>query len=77
MNYQQQFELLTKVFSDSLSQTPFSQLANLPGIPAISFPTFENINKMPIGTQFMAQIGREDLLLYIGKQLELNNFLLL
>lgn len=77
MNYHQQFELLTKVFNDSLSQTPFSQLANLTGIPAISFPTFENINKMPIGTQFMAPIGREDLLLYLGKQLEINNLLLL
>ena len=72
--FEEQFHLLIKVFMPSLQRTPFSQLANLTGQPAISLPTYKNKDNMPIGTQFMAPREREDLLLYIGKILEDEGF---
>lgn len=74
LDYQQQFDLLKAIFKKSLAKTPFSQLANLTGQPAISLPTYiDKNNKLPIGIQFIAPREREDLLLYIAKQLEVNN----
>lgn len=73
--FEEQLKLLKDVFSASLERTPFTQLANLTGQPAISLPTSESKEGMPIGVQFMAPNEREDLLLYIGKMLSDNGFL--
>lgn len=75
LNVNEQLQLIWDVFEVSLYKTPFTQLANLTGQPAISLPTHMAANKMPVGTQFMAKIGREDLLLYIGSILEHNNLI--
>jgi amidase len=43
---------------------------NLSGQPAISLPTAWSASSLPIGTQLVAAIGREDLLLCIASQIE-------
>jgi aspartyl-tRNA(Asn)/glutamyl-tRNA(Gln) amidotransferase subunit A len=51
----------------------FTVTANIVGVPAISLPSgFMDIEdkKLPLGIQFMAAHGREDLLFDIGKQFE-------
>lgn len=63
-------ELIYEMFEASLKLSPFTQLANLTGQPAISLPTHVTSDGLPLGVQFMASKGREDLLLHIGKQLE-------
>ena len=51
----------------------FTSPANLAGLPAISIPSGfveEEGKKLPIGIQFMAPHGREDLLFNVGKRFE-------
>lgn len=51
----------------------FTITANMVGVPAISIPSgFSEIEgkKLPLGTQFMASHGNEDLLFEIGKKFE-------
>lgn len=51
----------------------FTVTANLIGVPAISVPAgYADVegHKLPIGLQFMAPHGREDILFAIGKKLE-------
>jgi amidase len=54
----------------SLARTPFTQLANLTGTPAISLPLHWGADGMPIGVQLHTAWGREDLLLRVAAQLE-------
>ena len=71
LNETQADELVYEMFEKSLALSPFTQLANLTGEPAISLPTFITQAGMPLGIQFMAAKGREDLLFQIGKIFEL------
>lgn len=53
----------------------FTVTANLVGVPAVSLPSgFMEIEgkKLPLGIQFMASHGREDVLFEIGKKFEAN-----
>ncbi|MGT2829108.1 amidase [Streptococcus hillyeri] len=70
-----QQDLIWQMFEHSLAWTPFTQLQNLTGQPAISLPTFEREDGLPIGVQLAAAKGREDLLLTLAAQLEENHFL--
>nr|WP_238386419.1 amidase [Streptococcus sp. S784/96/1] len=70
-----QQDLIWKMFEHSLAWTPFTQLANLTGQPSISLPTYETAEGYPIGVQFTAAKGREDLLLALAEQIESNHFL--
>lgn len=58
------------MFAKSLAITPYTQLANLSGQPAISLPVHRAENGLPVGVQFMASRGREDLLFQVGEALE-------
>ncbi|MBM4421323.1 MAG: amidase, partial [Chloroflexi bacterium] len=54
----------------NLLRTPFTQLANLTGVPAMSVPLHQSRADLPIGVQFVAGLGGEGLLLALGGELE-------
>ena len=66
MNKEQLASLVDEMFAKSLSQTPYTQLANLTGQPALSLPTYLSEANLPLGVQFMAAKGREDLLFSVA-----------
>ncbi|HFH9836886.1 TPA: amidase [Streptococcus suis] len=66
----EQQSLIWEMFAESLAWTPFTQQANITGQPAISLPTYKTEQGLPIGVQFTAAKGREDLLLQLAEQLE-------
>lgn len=63
-------ELIYQMFDKSLALTPYTQLANLTGQPAISLPTAISEEGLPLGIQFMASKGREDVLFQVGELFE-------
>ncbi|MCH4171909.1 MAG: amidase [Lactobacillus sp.] len=63
--------LVYDFFYDSLTYSPFTQLANLTGQPAISLPTYvDKKSGLPLGIQFMANKGQEGLLLQLASLFE-------
>lgn len=70
LNPSKQQELIYDMFLPSLTYTPFTQLANLTGQPAISVPVHMTTDKLPIGVQFVAPKGSDERLLQIAHQLE-------
>lgn len=69
-NPMKQQELIYEMFLPSLTYTPFTQLANLTGQPAVSLPVHLAENGLPIGVQAMATKGAEDVLLQLAWQIE-------
>jgi amidase len=63
-------ELIYEMFLPSLTYSPYTQLANLTGQPAMSLPLHITDNGLPLGVQMMAQKGREDQLLQLAYLLE-------
>jgi Asp-tRNA(Asn)/Glu-tRNA(Gln) amidotransferase A subunit family amidase len=53
-----------------LPYSPFAALFNITGQPAISLPLHWNAQGLPIGVQFAARLGQEELLLSLAGQLE-------
>lgn len=62
--------IVEEVAENNLKRTPFTQLANLTGQPAITIPFHLSKEGLPVGVQFMAAKGREDLLYSLAGQLE-------
>ncbi len=62
--------LLKRLAADSLRMTPFTQLANLTGQPAMSIPLHVTPDGLPIGVQLVAPMGGERRLLALAAQLE-------
>ncbi|WP_329577348.1 amidase [Kitasatospora sp. NBC_01250] len=54
----------------NLSATPYTQLANLTGRPAMSVPTHRTPDGLPLGVQFVGPLGGEGTLLALAAQLE-------
>lgn len=61
---------IDQLIENSLKRTPFTQLANFTGQPAMSVPLHMTKDGLPTGVQFMAAKGREDLLFAIAAELE-------
>lgn len=54
----------------SLEKVPYTQLANITGQPAMSVPLYWTAENLPIGSQFVARFGEEDVLFRLAAQLE-------
>jgi amidase len=52
------------------ARTPFTQLANMTFVPAMSVPLHQGADGLPYGVQFSAAFGREDVLFQLAGQLE-------
>lgn len=52
------------------SYSPYSTLYNVTGQPAISLPLHWSAQGLPVGVQFAARLGEEDVLLSLAAQLE-------
>ncbi|WP_174615816.1 amidase [Virgibacillus ihumii] len=65
-----QQKLIYEMFLPSLTYTPFTQLANLTGQPAMSLPIYVSDKNMPLGVQVMAPKGEEHKLLQLACQTE-------
>ncbi len=62
--------MVKKNAGKALARTPFTQLANLSGLPAISLPVFISEDGFPLGSQLVAPAGDELTLLQVAQQLE-------
>src|SRR5690606_35479734 len=62
-------ELIYEMFLPSLTYTPFTQLANLTGQPAVSLPVYLSEEGLPLGVQVMASKGEEHRLLQLAYQI--------
>lgn len=62
--------LVEAVIDDNLGRTPYTQLANITGRPAISLPLHWTEENMPLGVQFVAPLGGERMLLALAAELE-------
>lgn len=62
--------IVESVAIDNLKWVPFTQLANMTGIPAMSAPLYWAQNDLPLGVQFMGPHGSETRLLRLAAQLE-------
>lgn len=63
-------KLVEQLIKNNLQWVPFTQLANITGLPAMSVPLYWNKDNLPLGSQFIAPFGRENLLLQLAAQLE-------
>ncbi|APX92489.1 amidase [Halomonas sp. 1513] len=62
--------LLKRLASDALRHTPYTQLANLTGQPAMSLPLHVTPGGLPVGVQVLGAMGDDRRLLQLAAQLE-------
>lgn len=70
LSQDKQQELIYEMFEPSLTYTPFTQLANLTGTPAMSVPIYLTETGLPLGVQIMSSKGREHDLFSLAHLLE-------
>jgi amidase len=62
--------MLKRLAVDALSRTPFTQLANLTGQPAMSVPFHISERGLPVGVQVVGRLGDDKLLLQLASAME-------
>lgn len=62
--------LVDQMAERSLERTPFTQVANLCGLPAISVPLYWTTDGLPCGSHFIGPFGDETTLFRLAAQLE-------
>lgn len=63
--------LLREAFLQAAGRVPFTQLANLSGLPSISVPSLPDPEtQLPLGAMFTAAMGNEAVLLGLAQQIE-------
>ena len=67
LDHKKQIQLIYDAWMHGLAKTPFTQLANVSGEPALSLPTYVSKKGLPLGVQFEAAKGQDQLLLEIGQ----------
>ena len=68
--FDQQMQLIYDAWLHGLTKTPFTQLANLAGEPALSLPTYLSAANLPLGIQLQGAKGSDQTLLAVGKLFE-------
>lgn len=62
--------IVDRLVEENLRWTPYTQLANITGRPAMSVPTYWTSQALPLGVQFVGPLGGEGTLLALAAQLE-------
>jgi len=62
--------VIDDMVSKNLGWVPYTQLANVTGRPAISVPLHWTADGVPLGVQFVAPLGGEQVLIKLAAQLE-------
>ncbi len=62
--------VMDQLAHENLEWLPFTQLANITGLPAMSMPLFTTDDGLPSGVHFTAPMGQEGMLFRLAGQLE-------
>ncbi len=62
--------MLKRLAVDALSRTPFTQLANLTGQPAMSLPLHVASSGLPVGVQVVGRLGEDKRLMQLAAAME-------